>query len=276
MQIIVCLSFIFNPENLIEINNEKIVSDANYILNPNDEYALEYALKLKDKQQAKVIALHLGGEEINENLKKIKSYGVDEIYKINVNNKNLHLNGLSIAFCLAKAIKNFSFDFIFCGETNLDFQGNFVPTALAEFLNVCALRKVIKIKENLVTIKGDNCQEIYELKPPLLLSCLSGEILRYPKIKDVFLSKKEKIEILNLSDIKVTAEELQSLQDFEFIKYISPKPKKDFSYLLNLSPLERLEKILQPNIKTKSSNKIFNKEEALTKLTNILSLELNK
>jgi len=277
LQIIVCLSFIVNPESLIEIKEEKIKTEASLILNPYDEYALEYALKLKDKQQAKVIVLHLGSEEVKENLKKIKSYGVDEIYRINIKDKNLVEDNLSIAFCLAKAIKNFSFDFIFCGETNLDFQGNFIPTSLAEFLNIPILRKVINIKENLVTVKANNCQQIYELHSPLLLSCLAGEILRYPKIKDIFLSKKEEIKVLNLSEIKVTPAELQNLQNLKLVKYVSPKPKKNFSYLLNLSPLEKLDKILEPTLKIKGDKQIFkNKEEGITKLTNFLSWELNK
>ena len=80
MKIVVCVKQV--PDTAIKVKiapNGKAVdlSDVSYVVNPYDEFAVEEALKIKEKSGAEVIAVSAGGDKATAGLRSCLALGVD-------------------------------------------------------------------------------------------------------------------------------------------------------------------------------------------------------
>src|SRR5512141_2130268 len=106
MKIAVCVSHV--PDSATRI---KIAADAKtidpagvtYIINPYDEFAVEEALKTKDKTGAEVIVLSVGGETNKETIRKALAMGADNGILLKIDKPT---DSFNIAKALADEIKN--------------------------------------------------------------------------------------------------------------------------------------------------------------------------
>ncbi|HQJ45549.1 MAG TPA: electron transfer flavoprotein beta subunit/FixA family protein, partial [Ignavibacteriaceae bacterium] len=83
MKIAVCISHVPDTATRIKIGSDRKSIDPNgvtYILNPYDEFAIEEALKTKEKSGADTVvyAISVGGETNKETIRKALAMGVDE------------------------------------------------------------------------------------------------------------------------------------------------------------------------------------------------------
>ena len=81
MKIVVCINHVPDTETKVKVAAEgKTIDKAgvNYMLNPYDEYAIEAALRLKEKMTGETIALTLGGDPHKETLRKALAMGIDK------------------------------------------------------------------------------------------------------------------------------------------------------------------------------------------------------
>ncbi|MEJ2608390.1 MAG: electron transfer flavoprotein subunit beta, partial [Anaerolineales bacterium] len=79
MNIVVCVKQTADPAATVTVEDGKISwGDTPMILNPWDEYAVEEALRIKEKHGGKVTALSLGPERAKEALKQALAMGCDE------------------------------------------------------------------------------------------------------------------------------------------------------------------------------------------------------
>src|SRR3989338_5832862 len=86
-----------------------------YVLNPYDEYALEEALKTKEKFGGSVTAVSLGDERAIEVLRLAVAMGADEAVLVS-DPVFAGSDILATALILAAAISNTKFDIIFAGK----------------------------------------------------------------------------------------------------------------------------------------------------------------
>src|SRR6185503_6666606 len=78
MKIVVCFKQAPNTETRIRIADGKVVeSDVNWIVSPYDEFALEEALKIKEKKGGEVVLLSLGPERVVSALRSGLAMGAD-------------------------------------------------------------------------------------------------------------------------------------------------------------------------------------------------------
>jgi electron transfer flavoprotein beta subunit len=120
------------------------------VISPYCEYALEAALRIKDKQGGKITVLSLGNKLSLSVLRKSLGVGADELVLL----EDEAFEGgdaWSTAIALASAIKKIGeYDLIFCGRQASDWDQGQVGLGIAEILNIPS----VSIAKNVEALDG--------------------------------------------------------------------------------------------------------------------------
>ncbi len=200
-------------------------------MNPYDLYAIETALRIKEKAGGKISAITMGPPQAGEIIKEAYMMGVDEGALVS-DRKFAGADVLATSYTLSQAVKKLgSFELILCGKQTTDGDTAQVGPEMAEYLGIPHIANVIKIvelKEGSVIVEMDmpNTIELAEIKYPCLLSV--DKNIFQPRLP----SYKRKVETKN-KDIRVI-----SFKDFE--------DQNEKMYGLNGSPTQ-VERIFPPS-----------------------------
>ena len=204
-----------------------------WVLSPYDEFALEAALQLKQKQQAQITVITLGPERAKEALLTALALGADEAYHLLVD--KMPLDPLSIAESLKTKIKELSdVSLILCGKLSTDFNNFAVPQMLAQLLGFPFVSNVNKLeyKESLFTLSrecGAGVEEILQAPLPLLLSADKGlNTPRYPSLPGIMKAKKKPFH----------SEKIENLKENINLKSLNPPPEKQAPHIIK-GPCEK-------------------------------------
>ncbi|MCX6397555.1 MAG: electron transfer flavoprotein subunit beta/FixA family protein [Propionibacteriales bacterium] len=187
------------------------------LLSELDEYAVEQALQLKEKNEAPdsvtVTALSVGPEGAADAIRKALQMGADAGVHV-VDDAIAGSDALATSKVLAAAIKKVGdVDVIVCGMASTDGGMSVVPAMLAERLDLpqVTFASVIESQGNQFRIKrdGDIATEVIGAVAPLVLSVTdqTGEA-RYPSFKGIMAAKKKPLESYSLADLGVDAGEV--------------------------------------------------------------------
>jgi electron transfer flavoprotein beta subunit len=224
MNIAVCVSHVPDTATKIKIGSDNKSLDktgVTYIINPYDEFAVEEALKWKEKSggDSKVTAFSVGNEASKETIKKALAMGVDEGVLIKSEND---FDSFGIAKILSEELKTQNFDIIFCGKQSVDFDDCSVPQMIAEFLGYSCATVVVDLKQdgNKLTAEREieGGREVVELELPAVIAAQKGlNEPRYASLKGIMAAKK-----------KVITEKHPALYEnqTEIIKMQTPPAKK--------------------------------------------------
>ncbi len=202
MKIAVCVKAVPDTETKIVIAADKQGIDTNgvrFIASPYDEFAIEEAIRLKEKHGGETVAISLGGSEVTEVLRDALARGLDEAVHLKDELFNA-LDPLSTAKVLAAAIKDGGFDLILCGQQGVGGDNNQVPAVLAELLNLPQATVVVKLEVEGNKFKAEReiegAHEIIEGSLPAVISSQKGlNEPRYPSIKGVMAARRKEIAI---------------------------------------------------------------------------------
>ena len=132
MDIVVLVKQTFDTEAKIELAGDAIVSDGvKKILNPYDEYAVEEAVRLKEKNGGTVTAVGIGGKEFEDVLRHVLAMGCDASVVID-DPAVLAADAAGRAAALAAAVRKLPYDLILCGQTVIDSGTGEVAVRVAE------------------------------------------------------------------------------------------------------------------------------------------------
>ena len=214
MNIIVCIKQTFDTEAKIVLNSEGQIDSngVNFIVNPNDEYAIEEGIRLKEKFGGEVTALTLGGSRSQEVLRTALAMGVDKGILIS----DPVLDGADewlTAKVLAKVVSTLPYDTILVGRTAIDDGSSQVGVRMAEDLNIPSVTNVLKldIEGNMAKVKReiDGGTEQAEVSLPALFTAQKGlNEPRYPKVVDIMKAKKKDLKTLNVADLGLDVQTL--------------------------------------------------------------------
>src|SRR5229473_3556133 len=110
-------------------------SDIGYEMNEPDSYALEEALRLKEKHGGEVIALSMGPERVKQTIKEALAKGADRAIHI-ADDNFAQLDPLGSARALAAAIQKEKADLILTGLQSDDHGFGQTGVLLAGLLNL--------------------------------------------------------------------------------------------------------------------------------------------
>lgn len=200
MKIAVCVSHVPDTATRIKIGADRKSIDpagVTYIINPYDEFAVEEALKTKEKLGGDTIVyvITVGGETSKETIRKALAMGVDEGVLLKDDNTR---DSFSIAQALADEIKSLGCDLVFFGKQSVDFDSAITGQITAELLGYNCVPVVVdfKLDGNKVIAEREieGGREIVETELPAVISAQKGlNEPRYASLKGIMASKKKTI-----------------------------------------------------------------------------------
>jgi electron transfer flavoprotein beta subunit len=213
MNIVVCVKQVIDPEAppssfKLDPLTDKVVPPPNIppVISTFDEYAVESALRIKEKMGGKVITISLGANLHRDILKKPLSMGADDLILLE---SPAFVDGDSwtTAYALALGIRKIGqVDLILCGRQAADWDSGQVGSGIAEMLGLPCVTIVRK-----VDIEGNKARvervipdgyELLELTLPAVIT-LSNEhpAPRYPNIKGIMMAKHKEPIVWKPADI---------------------------------------------------------------------------
>ena len=283
MKIVVCVKRVPDTEAVINVDprtKKLIMKDIQYVLNPYDEYAVEEAIKLKEKFEGEVVVIGLGPPETEEVLRICLAMGADRAITV-ADDLIEKANAYTTAYVLAAAIKQQDYDLILCGKRSLDNDNGQFGTNLSEMLciaNVSAVTSIKLANDSIEVIRHiEGGSEKVELSLPCVLSAERGlNQPRFPSVVSVLKAKKRKIENINLEDIGIEKKDIEVLNSkTSILRYALPKPRK--SKILDeqkgLSAEERMQMVMSGGITQKSESNLLWGEESKVVLKIIDEIE---
>lgn len=130
MKIAVCVKAVPDTETRISIAADKQNIDfagVKFIASPYDEFAVEEAIRLKEKHGGETVAISLGGDEVTDVLRDTLARGIDDAMHLK-DPEFVSADTLTTAKILAAAIKNGGYDLVLCGQQGVGSDNNQVPS----------------------------------------------------------------------------------------------------------------------------------------------------
>jgi electron transfer flavoprotein beta subunit len=219
MNIVVCVKHVpdATADRHFETDNTVDRVGADGLLSELDEYAVEQALQIKEKQgegaEVTVTALCVGPEGAVDAVRKALQMGADQGVHV-VDDAIAGSDAIATSLVLAEAIKKQGTpDLIVCGMASTDGEMSVVPAMLSERLGLpqVTFASVVETQGDQVRVKrdGDAATEVIGATLPVVLSVTdqTGEA-RYPSFKGIMAAKKKPLETLSLSDLGVSADQV--------------------------------------------------------------------
>lgn len=177
MKIVVCIKQVPGTSQ-VEIDEQTGVlkrDGAAAKINPYDLYALETAMRLKEKCGGTVTAVTMGPPQAESMMKEAYMMGVDEAY-IFTDRVFAGADVLATSYTLAQGITSIcDYDIIVCGRQTTDGDTAQVGPAMAEYLGIpCAawVSEIPDVNEESVTVGQNfvNVKQYARLKLPCLIT----------------------------------------------------------------------------------------------------------
>ncbi|MDL4840619.1 electron transfer flavoprotein subunit beta/FixA family protein [Aquibacillus rhizosphaerae] len=215
MNIYVLMKSTFDTEEKIVVENNKIVDDdAEFIINPYDEYAVEEAIKQKDNHGGKVTVVTVGNQESEKQLRTALAMGADEAVFINTEDDLENGDQYTTVRILEAFFDGKDFDLILAGNVAIDEASGQVGPRLADKLEIAYVTTVTKldIKDKNVSIEKDVEGDIEKVESslPLLITCQQGlNEPRYPSLPGIMKAKKKPLEELEIDDLDLDEDDVE-------------------------------------------------------------------
>ncbi|MCW8811260.1 MAG: electron transfer flavoprotein subunit beta/FixA family protein [Ignavibacteriaceae bacterium] len=200
MKIVVCVSHVPDTATRVKVGNDgKTIDPAGvtFTINPYDEYAVEEALKTKEKLgSGEVVVVTLGSDNSKETIRKALAMGVDSGVLLKDENPR---DSLGIAKALAEEIKAQGAQLIFMGKQSVDYDNSIVGQLTAELLDFNCVSVVVKLDidgEKVLTEREiEGGREVVQTSLPVIITCQKGlNEPRYASLKGIMAAKKKTIE----------------------------------------------------------------------------------
>ena len=201
MKIAVCVKQVVTREWQLRVNDQKTWirdSDASFELNEPDAYALEEALRLKEKHSGEVVVCCAGPGRATQVIREALARGADRA--VHVESDGLaSADAAAIADALASAMKDEQFDLVLTGLQSDDQGFGQVGVVLAELLGMPHATIIMEVQAGSEGLRVKRELEggwfqWMALPLPALLTIQSGiNQLRYATLRGIMAAKKKEI-----------------------------------------------------------------------------------
>jgi electron transfer flavoprotein beta subunit len=216
-----------------------------FIMNPYDEYALEQALQIRDKEGgSEVIAVTVGKEYAATTLRFALAMGADR--GILVKTDTYFTDSLETSRLLQKAIDmDGSPELIFTGKQSVDTEGMQIPFRLAALFDLPVVVNVVafSLAGGMVTVEREmeeDVREVIGMSMPCIVGAAKGlNRPRCPTLPDMMKAKKKEIKIVKRADLQIQ----KPIQTVELLE-LQPVPDRGRGRILKGSPENMVHELL--------------------------------
>lgn len=215
MNILVMLKQVPDTETKIRIAGDKNgieKNDIKWVINPYDEFAIEEALKTKEKlKEGTVTVVTAGPDRTVEALRTAVAMGADNA--IHVKTEDGFVDTFLVAKALAEVAKRENAVLVLTGKQAIDDDQAATFGYVAEFLNMPSTSVVVKmeIAADKKSVKVERDEEggathVIEMAIPCLVAVNKGiNTPRYASLPGIMKAKKKEIKVFTLADLGVDA-----------------------------------------------------------------------
>ncbi|MCM8830686.1 MAG: electron transfer flavoprotein subunit beta/FixA family protein [Candidatus Omnitrophica bacterium] len=254
MKVIVCIKQV--PQTgTVKINpktNTLIREGVESIINPFDMYAIEEAVRLKEKFGAKTFVITMGPPQAEDALREAISLGIDEAIHL-CDKAFAGSDTWATSLVLSKAIERLrEFDLIICGKQASDGDTAQVGPGIATHLNLAQATYVRKIdnidfENKIMRLERllEDGVEILEVKMPALITVVK-EINqpRLPSLRGKMRAKTQPITVWTHKDLGLKEEEIGLNGSPTQVVNIFTPPPRDKGIIFEGEPEVVVEKLL--------------------------------
>jgi electron transfer flavoprotein beta subunit len=184
------------------------------VLNPLDSFAVEAALRVRERLGGTVTALTLGPPQAEGMLREVLALGVDKGVLI-TGQPFAGSDTWSTSYALARSIRSLGgFDLILCGKQAVDGDTGHVGPELAVHLGLpqaTCVRRIRSIRLDCAVVERltDDGYEVLRLPLPAVMSVVKDlNEPRLPNLADLFRGRFAQMEVLGPERIEADAAEI--------------------------------------------------------------------
>jgi electron transfer flavoprotein beta subunit len=198
---VVCIKQVADTETRVRVGADGRTLDpagVTWVLNPFDEFAVEEALRIREKQGAgEIVAISLGGPGVQTTLRNALALGADRA--IHLKTDAVAPDSLAVARALAAEIGGLKADLVWFGKQAADDDQAQVGPMVAELLDLPCATAVGKLELDGTRAMAEReieggCESV-ELTLPAVLTAEKGlNEPRYASLKGIMAAKKKSID----------------------------------------------------------------------------------
>ena len=212
MKILSCIKPVPDPASRLSFNESRTwikTKDLTFIASEADNYALEEALRLREKHGGETVVISVGGEEAAKVLRAGLAMGADRAIQI-TGAKLEALDELRTAEALARAIeKDGGADLVLAGVQSDDLGTGATGVMIAEFLGCSHVTVAIgvdaqpeqKTAEVRRELEGGVIEKVEVALPAVLTVQYGANQPRYASLKGIMAAKKKPFVVWSAEDV---------------------------------------------------------------------------
>ena len=210
VNIYVCIKQVPDTEASILVKDGKSINEAaiKWIVSPYDEYAIEEALKLKEKQPGSTVtAICLGPERAQNALRTALAMGADRAMLVE---SSAALDSQATARALAHVIRaEKEYGVIFMGKQAIDDDASQLHILLAEELAIPVAINVMTFAFDGIKVRvereiEEGARQVIEMAVPCVVAAAKGlNTPRYASMMGIMKAKKIEIKKIPLAETGV-------------------------------------------------------------------------
>jgi electron transfer flavoprotein beta subunit len=209
MKILVCIKQVPQKDAPLKLNESGtwIREDVSYEVNEPDAYALEEALRQKEKNGGEVVAITAGAARAHQVLREALAKGADRAIHLD-GDEFVGLDAASTARAIAEAVKAENFDLIFTGLQSDDYGYAQTGVLLAEVLGWPHSTIILQIAKEASGLKlkreleSGYFQDLEITLPAVLAIQSGGNKLRYATLLGIKQAKNKPMAKLKWADVE--------------------------------------------------------------------------
>lgn len=212
MNSVVCISHVPDTEARIKLAGKKVdEAGLKFIVSPYDEFALEEAIRQKEKSGGDVTVVTFGPDRAQQALREALARGATKA--IHVKGESGDADALGIAKVLAAAIKSVPHELVFFGKQGVGTDNGLVGPMVAELLGYPQVNVVthLEVADGKLTAHREieGAEEVLEAPIPAVVTAQKGlNEPRYASLKGIMAAKKIAIDTKSVSDLGLTDDDI--------------------------------------------------------------------
>jgi electron transfer flavoprotein beta subunit len=230
MKIVVCTKYIPDTEIKVKIapdGKSVDLSDAAFVVNPYDEFAVEEALQIKEKQGADVIVVGIGNDKAASGLRTCLAMGADSA--VHVKDDSDSADSFKVGAMLARVCDELKPDLILFGKQAIGVDNGQVPSVVAELLQMAQAAVVTKLEIKDGKFRAEReiegAREVVEGTLPAVITAQKGlNTPRYASLKGIMAAKKKTIQLRTVDSLGLSAEDLPPRMTIERVTLPPTRP----------------------------------------------------
>ena len=242
MNIVVLLKQTPDTESVIRIAGDGksiVTDDLKWIINPYDEFALEAALRLKEKHGGKVSIVSYGPQRVVEAIRTALAMGADD--GVLIDDPILAEGDLLGAMtAMSVVVKDLNPDIVCCGARAVDYDQAQRGAMMAEFLGWPHLALAVSLDSDGTNVSIERPVEggivTLEASLPVLVTFGGSHSIwnpRYASLPGIMKAKKKPLAVKSLTDLALDPGQFGRTSAKVLITSLEPPPQRAPGRIVN-------------------------------------------